>query len=124
LDQRLERTGLFFVRYMDDVVVLAPTRWKLRAAVKALNEVLSALRLEKHADKTFIGQVERGFDFLGYRLSPRKIAVAEATRKRFIERTLRLYEQERGEPEGSPRLDAYVTRFAAWARGCRYLHRC
>ena len=36
LDQRLERTGLFFVRYMDDVLLLAPTRWKLRAAVKAL----------------------------------------------------------------------------------------
>ena len=99
---------------MDDVLLLAPTRWKLRAAVKALNEVLNGLRLEKHPNKTFIGREERGFDFLGYRLSPGRIEIAEATRKRFIERALRLYEQERGEPEGSPRLDAYVTRFAAW----------
>ena len=33
LDARLEGTGLSFVRYMDDVLVLAPTRWKLRRAL-------------------------------------------------------------------------------------------
>ena len=55
---------------MDDIVVLAPTRWKLRWAVKAVNEVLSSLRLEKHPDKTFIGRIEKGFDFLGYHFCP------------------------------------------------------
>ena len=35
LDQALERTGMFFARFMDDVVVLAPTRWKLRRATLA-----------------------------------------------------------------------------------------
>ncbi len=39
LDRRMERTGLFYVRFMDDILVLAPTRWKLRRAVKAVNEV-------------------------------------------------------------------------------------
>jgi RNA-directed DNA polymerase len=32
LDRAPEGTGLFYVRFMDDIVVLAPTRWKLRAA--------------------------------------------------------------------------------------------
>ena len=27
------------------------------------------LNLEKHPDKTFIGRIERGFDFLGYHFS-------------------------------------------------------
>ena len=103
LDEALERTGLFFVRYMDDVIVLAPTRWKLRRAVKVVNEVLTGLRLEKARDKTFIGRVECGFDFLGFRLSPDGIAVATATWRRFFERALRLYEQDRREPCGSPR---------------------
>ncbi len=58
------KTGLFYVRFMDDILVLAPTRWKLRRAVKAVNAVLDALRLEKHPDKTVIGRIERGFDFL------------------------------------------------------------
>jgi RNA-directed DNA polymerase len=47
LDRQMTATGLFYVRFMDDILVLAPTRWK-------------------HPDKTFIGRIERGFDFLGY----------------------------------------------------------
>ncbi len=31
------------------------------------NQVLASLGLEKHPDKDFIGRIERGFDFLGYR---------------------------------------------------------
>ena len=117
MDEALERTGLFFVRYMDDVIVLAPTRWKLRRAVKVVNEVLTGLALEKAPEKTFIGRVERGFDFLGFRFSPDGITVAEATLQRFCERALRLYEQDRREPEGSPRLDVYVKRWWGWAQG-------
>ena len=30
-----------------------------------MNQVLSSLGLEQHPDKTFIGHLERGFDFLG-----------------------------------------------------------
>ena len=78
--------------------------------------VLTGLGLEKAREKTFIGRVERGFDFLGFRLSPDAVTVAEATWKRFCERALRLYEQDRREPCGSPRLDAYVRRWCGWAR--------
>ncbi len=63
LDQRMERGGLFYVRFMDDVLVLSPTRWKSRLAVRAVNRVLGALRLEKHPDKTFIGRIEPGLRF-------------------------------------------------------------
>ena len=102
LDEALERTGLFFVRYMDDVIVLALTRWRLRWAVKLVNRVLTGLRLEKAPEETFIGRIDRGFDFLGFRISPKGITVATATWRRFVERALRLYEQNRREPCGSP----------------------
>ena len=62
----MARSGLFYVRFMDDILVLSPTRWKIRKAVKAANGMLGSLGLEKHLDKTFIGRIERGFDFLGY----------------------------------------------------------
>jgi hypothetical protein len=52
-------------RFMDDILILAPTHWQLRRAVKVVNQMLGALGLEKHPDKTFIGRIERGFDFLG-----------------------------------------------------------
>jgi hypothetical protein len=51
--------------YMDDVIVLAPTRHKLRRAVKIVNETLAELWLEKAPNKTFIGRVERGFGLVG-----------------------------------------------------------
>jgi hypothetical protein len=65
----MNASGLFYVRFMDDILVLAPTRWKLRRAVGLVNQILGALRLEKHPGKTFIGRIERGFDFPGYRFS-------------------------------------------------------
>ena len=78
---------------MDDWLVIAPTRWKLRKAVRMVNTVLEGLLLEKHPDKTFIGRAERGFDFLGYHFSPDGLTVAVGTLKRFVERIARLYEQ-------------------------------
>ena len=49
----MERLGPFYVRFMDDLLVLAPTRWKLRRAVRTVNQVLDGLDLEKHPDKTY-----------------------------------------------------------------------
>jgi hypothetical protein len=61
LDRRMMETGLFYVRFMDDILVLAPTRWKLRHAVGLVNQILGSRRLQKHPGKTFIGRIERGF---------------------------------------------------------------
>ncbi len=90
--------------------MLAPTRWKLRRAVKAVNEVLSSLGLEKHPDKTFIGRIERGFDFLGYHFSPHGLRVAALTLEKFVEHASRLYEQKRERPNGPSSLGMYVRR--------------
>ena len=65
LDEALAGPDLFYARFMDDWVVLATTRWKLRAAVKRANLVLADLKVEKHPDKTFVSRIERGFNFLG-----------------------------------------------------------
>jgi len=57
------------------------------------------------SDKTFIGRIEKGFDFLGYHFSPEGLSMAEKTIEKFLARAVRLYEQERREPSGSPGLD-------------------
>lgn len=41
VDDALARGGWFHVRFMDDVLVLAPRRWKLRRAVRVVNEALA-----------------------------------------------------------------------------------
>ncbi len=107
-DERMERTGLFYVRFMDDILVLAPSRWTLRRAVKAVNEVLESLRLEKHPDKTFIGRIEKGFDFLGYHFSRDGLTVAKATIERFLERRPGFMSRSGRGPKGPPGLGCTV----------------
>ncbi len=55
---------------LDDILVLAPTRWKLRRAVRMLSQILSSLYLEKHPEKTFIGRIEKSLDSFGLPLQP------------------------------------------------------
>ena len=120
LDNRMAQSGLFYVRYMDDALVLSPTRWKLRRAVKALNQVLNGLRLEKHSDKTFIGRIEKGFDFLGYHFGPDGLGVARATIEKFIKRASRLYEQKRIGKVAPDALGMYIRRWMRWVRCPRH----
>ena len=82
-----------------------------------LNQVFASLRLEKHRDKTFIGRIEKGFDFLGYHFSPQGLGVAKKTVENFLARAIRLYEQEPGEPFDSSRLGVYVQRWVGWVSG-------
>ncbi|MCP4408398.1 MAG: reverse transcriptase [Gammaproteobacteria bacterium] len=117
LDRHMEQLGLFYVRFMDDILVLAPTRWKLKRAVKVVNQLLHGLKLEKHPEKTFIGRIEKGFDFLGYHFSPLGLSVAKATVEKFVTRATRLYEQERGESSDFPQLGMYVQRWVRWSVG-------
>ncbi len=51
------RYGLFYVRYMDDFVIMAPTRHRLRRAIKEVHAVMSDLGLRLHATKRCIGQL-------------------------------------------------------------------
>ncbi len=134
LDQRMAKSGLFTIRFMDDILVLSPTRWKLRQAVKVVNQVLGSLKLEKHPDKTFTGRIERGFDFLGYHFRPDRLSVAAKTIEIFVARAIPLYEQEPGEACASSRFGVYVRRWDGWTRAglsvlegaarnrCRSLH--
>ena len=115
LDARLAGRGFRIVRFMDDILVLAPTRWKLRKAVTIVNQGLTGLGLMKHPAKTFIGKIEKGFDFLGYHFSPEGLTVALKTVEQFVARARRLYERERGRRHAA-RLGAYVRRWNTWVR--------
>jgi hypothetical protein len=112
LDDKMAEMGCFYVRYMDDWVVLAKTRWELRKAIKATNEVLNELKVVKHPDKTFIGRISRGFDFLGYRFAPQGLSVAQVTIQRFLDKIRQLYEQGASEC----RIGEYVKRWWRWVR--------
>jgi RNA-directed DNA polymerase len=120
LDDQVQETGLYYVRFMDDWVIIAPTRWKLKKTVRDVNQVLKKLLVEKHPDKTFIGKAVRGFDFLGYFLKPGKLAVADKTISNMVERVVQLYEQD----ADLVSIGQYVRHWRKWAvAGIRTLAR-
>jgi len=88
----MERSDVFYIRYMDGWVILAKNRWSLRRAVRKVNRILTGLKLEKADDKMFTGKIERGFDFPGYHFSSDGLSLAEKTVHNFAERlSLRCY---------------------------------
>lgn len=105
--------GCFYVRYMDDWVILTPTRWKLRRAIRAVNQVMNQLQVEKHPDKTFIGRIARGFDFLGYFFSGEGLGIGKNTIARMRDKVSLLYEQGADEL----RVEKYVRRWWLWVKG-------
>ena len=50
--------------------ILARSRRVFRRAIKAVHQVLRDLQLRLHTKKRFIGRGCRGFDFLGYTVTP------------------------------------------------------
>jgi hypothetical protein len=115
LDRAMERRhDIRYQRFMDDYLIFAPTRHKLKAALRCMYRVLEQLKLTVHPDKRSIGKTQRGFDFLGYRIHPdRKLRPAVQSLNRLIVRSRRLYEQ--GVYEN--RLRQYVQRWFIWLHG-------
>ena len=66
---------------------------RLRHAIKILNEEFELLGLKKHPQKTSVGRVENGFEFLGYHYGRDGLRLAEKTIDKFVSKALRLYEQ-------------------------------
>ncbi len=87
------REGIYYARYMDDFLILTQTRWQLRRCIAQLNESLDVSGFEQHPDKTFIGRITRGFDWLGAWSEPGSAGLAPRSLRLHRERCLRLYEQ-------------------------------
>jgi RNA-directed DNA polymerase len=92
-DLMMEKLEKRYLRYMDDILILAPTKWELWKAIRVLNKTFNESGLEQHPDKTLIGRIKKGFSFLGYFLKPNTLSFAKKTIKQFKTYIARLYEQ-------------------------------
>jgi hypothetical protein len=104
---------------MDDIIILAKTRWHLRKAVTTVNQHFNQLKVAQAPDKTFIGKVSRGWDFLGYHFDGKQLTVASKTVEKHVLRYRQLYEQLRMKKATSDEmalaLGLYVKRWQRWA---------
>ncbi|NEP54939.1 MAG: hypothetical protein F6K65_41630 [Moorea sp. SIO3C2] len=70
------------------------------------------MRVQKHPEKTFIGRIAQGFDFLGYWFSPQGLGVAKKTVERMVDKVFRLYEQGADQQ----RIETYLNHWWRWVR--------
>ena len=66
LDKAFEnRKGVFYLRFMDDILIFAKTYTQYQRAKKTLYKELRALKLTLSHSKTRMGRLKQGFHFLG-----------------------------------------------------------
>ncbi|VEI61923.1 Retron-type reverse transcriptase [Serratia fonticola] len=113
--------GTFYVRYMDDFLLFTRTRWQLRRSVKQLHEFFNLEGFETHPDKTQLGRIEHGFDWLGVWFSPAGTTIAPRALENHRARRTRLYEQARAKgltmSATEAKVRAYEARWNIWADG-------
>lgn len=114
-----KQKGIRYLRFMDDIIILCKTRWQLRRAVAKLNHFLNAYELEQHPEKTFIGKVAKGFDWLGYSYNDKGlIRLASKTVQHFFSKLHRLYEQAHRlhwlKEQYKQRVVDYIQRWVQW----------
>ena len=101
-----------YVRYMDDIVIFSKTRHQLKRIIKCVYACLDELALTLAPDKTWIGRVSKGFDFLGYHISLKGLSMANRSFDRMSLKLHRLFEQG----ADHARLVQYLKNWIRWAK--------
>ncbi len=108
--------------------MLAPTKVRIRKAIKITYQGLKPWGYQLHTnEKTFIGKINKGFDFCGFRLSYDKIILAKSCLAKFKKRLSVLYEQLLKCTSSSyknkfmttallKKIEQYVLRFGQWIK--------
>lgn len=90
-DSQLNGRGITCVRYIDDFIILAPTKRSAEKALKNGLKILSDLNLKAYSphdgtDKASAGPANKPFDFLGYRIVRGLNAPSTAARNKLLEK--------------------------------------
>lgn len=117
--------NIHYARYMDDVIILAKSRWSLRRHTKRLMQWFAEYGFEAHPDKTQIGRTEKGFDWMGAWLTDEGVRdIAPRAKANHREKVRRLYEQlarvpkwlrHRRQQQVHARVSTYRKRWHIWA---------
>ena len=79
-------------------------------SLRVTYKILEILKLTLHPDKTFIGKISRGFDYLGCHIEPMGARLSTACTFKAATKAHQLYEQTRDEE----RVRQYWKRFLRW----------
>lgn len=111
LDDEMKKHG-FYVRFMDDWVIMVKTKRQLRKVIKLTHKILNSLKLKMHPDKTFLGCIKKGFDFLGIHFSDTP-EISKTSQENHRSRIARRYAQ--GASDAC--IGRYIERWTSWSAG-------
>ena len=119
MEKLCKKKMIFYIRYQDDVIILAKSRWDLRSSLKMLYSVLEDLKLKVHTEeKRFIGKIDKGFSFLGYFFKPNcKLRPSRVCLQRLVSKSLLLYEQKATRKQLLEYLERWLIYFRGGLRG-------
>ncbi len=92
-DARMNERGISCIRYIDDFILLGPSKAKVMSAYRSARAILKAMDMEvydlrdvkaRNDGKVDDGNIHNGTDFLGYRISGRSLEPSRAARKKFL----------------------------------------
>jgi len=106
-----------YLRYVDDLILLADDKPALWAWHKAICEYLEGLRLLLHPRKCHLTPVQCGLDVLGYRVWPHRRQLRNDNGHRFARK---LRGMARGYAEGRYRLADFQPSIASWIGHARH----
>ena len=124
--------GIFYVRYMDDFVILTKTKKQFCRAKKQLKKILNSLKLKYSRKKTKMGILTKGFHFLGInfkisapakaeqkqavtQIHPEKTNVSVSLHPRSAQRALDKLSQMREDCEiNAHEAQSYLSKWARW----------
>jgi len=113
------RDGIFYRRYMDDIIILIDSERRYRRAKKRLFKILQTLRLQISPHKTRMGKLAPGFHFLGVdfevpRSPQRKTQVSMTVHRRTCCRVLDRVKAMRQDAVHPARIQRYLIHWATW----------
>lgn len=90
-DDKLNDRGIVCVRYIDDFIILGPTREKVVKAMKAAKAMLKIYGMDVYDPvtdpvKASFGEVKHGFEFLGCKINPGQVAPSGGARDKLYEK--------------------------------------
>jgi hypothetical protein len=76
---------------------------------KEMFQILRELRLSLRPEKTFVGKSQKGFDLLGYHVTPNGFSLSQKTQEKALEIATQRYAQGGAKP-----LMTYLNRWRTW----------
>lgn len=115
----LVQNGVYYTRYMDDILILSSTRWAMRRARRQILEYFDNKGFEIHPDKTQVGRIPQcRFDWLGWEFKGNTVTAAPRAlnnfRQEYHRRSQDMKYQGINGAERRNRLRQYSCRWRTW----------